>query len=119
MTSPLLRLGLVADKSMSVLAWLHDSIILFLRLFWLLPLIALVVISAFTFGLRPLLRSRIEAVFLYSLVALPLWFGLCLFAEFVGTQAAHRIKGWMGRMPVYVGYVLLGVGGLLWLLGII
>jgi len=113
------RLGAMGDKAISMIAWLHDSIMLFICVFWLLPLIALVVISAFIYDLRPLLRSRIETVFLYSLVALPLWFGLGLFAEFAGTQAAHRIKGWMGRMPVYVGYVLLGVGGLLWLLGII
>jgi hypothetical protein len=33
MTSPLLRLGLVAAKSMSVLAWQRDSIMLFLCLF--------------------------------------------------------------------------------------
>lgn len=58
-------------------------------------------------------------MFLYSLGALPLWFGLCLYAEFAGTATAHRIKQWMGRMPAYVGYVLLSVGGLLWLLGII
>ena len=119
MKALLQRLGVMADKAISVIAWLHDRIMLFICVFWLLPLIALVVISAFIYDLRPLLRSRIEAVFLYSLVALPVWFGLCPYAEFGGTHAAHRIKGWMGRMPVYVGYVLLGVDGLLWLLGII
>jgi hypothetical protein len=62
MTSPLLRLGLVADKSMSVLAWLHDSIMLFVYLFWLLRLIALVVISAFIYDLGRILRDRIQEV---------------------------------------------------------
>ena len=35
------------------------------------------------------------------------------------TRQAQRINDWMGRMPAYLGYVLLGVGGLLWLFGII
>ena len=86
-------------------------------MFWLLPLIVLVVV--FIDDLRPILRSRIEGVLLYGLLGLPLWLGLCLYAEFGNTPVARRIKDWMGRMPTYVGYVLLGVGGLLWLLGII
>ena len=119
MRALLRRLGRIADQGISVLMWLHHSMMLFICVFWLLPLIALVVVSAFIYDLRPILRSRIEGVFLYSLLALPLWLDLCLYAEFGKSPAAHRIKAWMGRMPAYVGYVLLGVGGLLWLLDII
>jgi hypothetical protein len=60
-----------------------------------------------------------QEVLLYGLLALPLWIGVCLYAQFAATSASHRIRHWIGRMPAYVGYVLLGVGGLLWLLGII
>ena len=119
MRSLLQRLGWAADRALSAVIWLHDSVMLFICLFWLLPLIVLVVISAFIFDLRPLLRDRMQEVFLYSLLGLPLWIGVCLYAQFAATSASHRIRDWMGRMPAYVGYVLLGVGGLLWLLGII
>ena len=119
MKAPLQRLVRIADQGISVLMWLHGSIMLFICVFWLLPLIALVVVSAFIYDLRPILRSHMDGIFLYSLLALPLWLGLCLYAEFGKSPAAQRIKAWMGRMPAYVGYVLLGVGGLLWLLGIV
>jgi hypothetical protein len=119
MRSLLQRLSWAADRALSAAIWLHDSVMLFICLFWLLPLIALVVISAFIFDLRPLLRDRMHEAFLYSLLGLPLWIGVCLYAQFAATPASHRIRDWMGRMPAYVGYVLLGVGGLLWLLGII
>jgi hypothetical protein len=49
----------------------------------------------------------------------PRWIGVCLYAQFTAKSAARRISHWMWRMPTCVGYVLLGVGGLLWLLGII
>ena len=112
-------MGWVPDKALSVVIWLHDSVMLFICLFGLLPLIVLVVISAFIYDLRPLLRDRMQEVFLYCLVGLPLWIGVCLYAQFAATSTARSISHWMGRMPAYVGYVLLGVGGLLWLLGII
>jgi hypothetical protein len=119
MNAWLRRLGGIADKAVSVLVWLHDSIMLFVCLFWLLPLLALVVISAFVYDLRPLLRDRMQGIFLYTLLGLPLWFCVCLYAELAATSASRRVKAWMGRLPVYVGYVLLSAGGLLWLLGII
>jgi hypothetical protein len=113
------RLGPLADKALSVVIWLHDSIMLFICIFWLLPLIALVVISVFLYDLRPLLRERIDTIFLYGLIALPPWLVLCLYAELAITPAADRMKAWMRRLPVYIGYVVLGVGGVLWLLGVI
>ncbi len=120
MKSWLRRGGGIADKGISALAWLHDdSIMLFLCLFWLLPLIVVVMISAFIYDLGPVLHDRIHEVFLYSLLGLPLCFGVCLYTEFAATKASQRIRDRMGRMPVYVGYVLLGVGDLLWMLGII
>jgi hypothetical protein len=119
MRSVLHRLSLAADRALSAVIWLHDSVMLFVCLFWLLPLIVLVVISSFIFDLRPILRDRMQEAFLYSLLGLPLWIGVWLYAQFAATSASLRIRDWMGRMPAYVGYVLLGVGGLLWLLGII
>ena len=119
MKSLLQRVGWVTDKALSVVIWLHDSAMLFVCLFWLLPLIVLVVVSAFIYDLRPVLRERIQEVFLYTLLGLPLWIGVCLYAQFAATSTARGISHWMGRMPAYVGCVLLGVGGLLWLLGII
>jgi hypothetical protein len=104
---------------LSAVIWPHDSVMLFICLFWLLPLIVLVVISAFIYDLRPVLRGRMQEAFLYGFLGLPLWIGVCLYAQFAATSASHRIRDWMGRMPAYVGYVLLGVGGLLWLFGII
>ena len=56
---------------------------------------------------------------LYTLLGCPLWISVCLYAQFAGTPTDRRISHLMGRIPAYVGYVLLGVGGLLWLLGII
>jgi hypothetical protein len=35
------------------------------------------------------------------------------------SKAARRLNAWMALMPVYVGYVVLGVGGTLWLFGVI
>ncbi len=119
MRSLLQRLSWAADRALSVVIWLHDSVMLFICLFWLLPLIVLVVISAFIYDLRPLLRDRIQEVFLYCLLGLSLWIGVCFYAQFAATPASHRMRDWMGRMPAYVGYVLLSAGGLLWLLGII
>ena len=51
MRSLLQRLGRATDRALSVVIWLHDSVMLFIFLFWLLPLIVLVVISAFIFDL--------------------------------------------------------------------
>jgi hypothetical protein len=120
MRSLLQRLGRAADRTLSAVIWLHDSVMLFISLFWLLPLIVLVVISAFIYDLRPLLRDHMQEALLYSLLlGLPLWIGVCFYALFAATSASHRIRDLMGRMPAYVGYVLLSVGGLLWLLGII
>ena len=117
MKSLLQRVGWVADKALSVVIWLHDSVMLFICLFWLLPLIVLVVVSAFIYDLRPVLRDRMQEVFI------PSWGSRldrrCAHVQFAATSTARRISHWMGRMPAYVGYVLLGVGGLLWLLGII
>ena len=113
------RVGALTDKALSGVIWLHDSIMLFICLFWLLPLIAAVVISVLFYDLRPLLRGKIETIFLYGLIGLPPWLALCLYAERANSQLAHRLKGWMARMPVYVGYVVLGVGGALWLFGVI
>jgi hypothetical protein len=119
MNSLLKHLGWAADKAISVVLWLHHSVMLFLGLFWLMPLIALVVVSAFIYDLRPLPRESVQELALYGLLGLPPWFGLCLYAEFGMTRQAQRINDWMGRMPAYLGYVLLGVGGLLWQFGII
>ena len=119
MRSLLQRLSWTADRALSAIIWLHDSVMLFICLFWLLPLFVLVVISAFIYDLRPLLRDRMQEVFLYGLLGLPLWIGVCLYAQFAATSASLCIRDWMTRMPAYVGYVVLGVGGLLWLLGII
>jgi len=113
MRSLLQRLSWAADKALSVVIWLHDSVMLFICLFWLLPLIVLVVISAFIYEIRPILRDRMQEVFFYSLLGLPVWIRRLLYAQFPEHQGLGR------RMPAYVGYVLLGVGGLLWLLGII
>lgn len=83
MRSLLQRLGWAADRALSAVIWPHDSVMLFICLFWLLPLIVLVVISAFIFDLRPILRDRMQEVFLYSLLlGLPLWIGVCLYAQF-------------------------------------
>src|SRR6476620_889972 len=68
MRSLLQRLGRATDRALSAVIWLHDSVMLFICLFWLLPLIVLVVISAFIFDLRPILRDRMQEVFLYSLL---------------------------------------------------
>lgn len=119
MTSLLRRLGALADKALSVVIWLHDSIMLFICLFWLLPLIAVVVVSVSVYDLRPLLRGKINAIFLYGLIGLPVWLALCHYAERANTMTAYRLNAWMGRMSVYIGYVVLGVGGALWLFGVI
>jgi hypothetical protein len=119
MKSLLQRVGWFADKALSAVIWLHNSVMLFICLFWLLPLIVLLIVSAFIYDLRPILRDRMQEVFLYTLLGLPLWIGVCVYAQYAATSTARRINHWMGRMPAYVGYVLLGVGGLLWLLGII
>jgi hypothetical protein len=66
-----------------------------------------------------MLRDSVQDYVFYSLFALPPWLALCLYAQFGMTIAASQIKDWMKRMPVFVGYVVLGAGGLLWLLGIL
>jgi hypothetical protein len=113
------RLGALADKALSAVIWLHDGIMLFICVFWLLPLIAAVVISVLFHDLRPLLKDRLETIFLFGLIALPPWLFLCAYAEHANSTTAHRLKAWMARMPVYVGYVVLGVGGALWFFGVI
>ena len=109
----------MGDKVLTAVISLHDSIMLFICLFWLLPLIAAVVISVLVYDLRPLLRDKIEAIFLYGFIAVPPWLALCVYAEHANSKTAHRLKAWMARMPVYVGYVVLGVGGALWLFGVL
>jgi hypothetical protein len=113
------RLGALADKALNAVIWLHDGIMLFICLFWLLPLIAAVVISVLVYDLRPLLRDRLEMIFLCGFIAFPAWLALYVYAEHASSKTAHRLKAWMARMPVYVGYVVFGVGGTLWLLGVI
>lgn len=92
MRSLLQHLSWVADRALSVVIWLHGSVMLFICLFWLLPLIVLVVISAFIYDLRPIPRDRMQEVSLYGLLVLPLWIGVCLYAQFAATSASHRIR---------------------------
>jgi hypothetical protein len=44
---------------------------------------------------------------------------LCLYAQFGMTIAASQIKDRMKRTPVFIGYVVLGAGGLVLLFGIL
>lgn len=118
MNSVFRRLVVLVDKGLSVVIWLHNSIMLFVCLFGLLPLIALFVFSALFFDLRHLLRGKNEQIFLSGLVALPPWLAVCLYAELANTPAADRMRVWMGRIPVYTGCALFGVGAALWLLGV-
>jgi uncharacterized membrane protein len=119
MKSLLQNLGRAVDVTNSTLIWLRHGIFLFLGLVWVVPLFAVAVVSAFVYDLRPMLRDSVQNYVLYSLFALPPWLALCLYARFGMTIAASRIKDWMTRMPAFVGYVVLGAGGLLWLLGIL
>ena len=81
---PLLqRVGWVADKALSVVIWLHDSVMLFVCLFCLLPSIVLVVISAFIYDLRPVLRDckRFSSI--------PFW-GFRFGSAFVSTRSSQE-----------------------------
>ena len=63
MRSLLQRLSRAADRTLSAVIWLHDSVMLFICLFWLLPLIVLVVISVVIFDLadlQPLIDYSLE-----------------------------------------------------------
>ena len=108
---------LVIEKAMTAVLWLHDSIMLYLALFWLMPLIALVMVSVFIYDLRPLMRDQIGT--LYSMLGLPPWLGFCLYTELHPGPTTRQIKHWMRRAPIYIGFILLSAGGLLWLLGVI
>ena len=52
-----------------------------------------------------------------TILTTPGLIGVCLYAQFAATSTARRISHWMGRMPACVGAVLLGFGGLFWVLG--
>jgi hypothetical protein len=119
MKSLLQNLGRAVDVTNSTLSWLRHGILLYLGLVWVVPLFVVTVVSAFAYDLRPMLRDSVQDYVFYSLFALPPWLALCLYAQFGMTIAASQIKDWMKRMPVFVGYVVLGAGGLLWLLGIL
>jgi hypothetical protein len=113
------RAGAGGDRVLNAVLWLHDGIMLFVCLFWLLPLFAAVLLSVFVYDLRPLLHGRLETYLLYGLIALPPWLLLCVYAVHTNSKTAHHLKAWMTRVPVYAGYVVLGVGGALWLFGAI
>jgi len=107
------------DRALDVLKWLHDCSLLYIAIFWLLPLLGLVFFSWLIADLRPILRGRLDEVLLYSLFGLPFWLSVCLYAEFSMRVRAQRLKRRLKNAPVTVGYLFLGGAGLLWLFGVI
>src|SRR4029077_13588986 len=93
------RMWVIIDKILNVVLWLHDSVLLYVCLFWLLPLIIFLLISLFLYDLRPIMRSRIHDVFVYSLIGVPLWLSLRLYAQFGMTPLATHLRDWIGRIP--------------------
>lgn len=116
MLSRLLR---IADKCIDVVIWLHDNVMLYIAVVWLMPLFAVIMIHVLGLDLRPVLRDRLDDLFVYALVGCPFWLGFSLFAEFSGSAWAARLKYWQAKAPAYVGYVVLGLGGLFWMFGVI
>jgi hypothetical protein len=53
MRAPIRRLGALGDRALTAVIWLHDGLMLFICLFWLLPLIAAVVISVLFYDRAP------------------------------------------------------------------
>lgn len=106
------------DKIIDITLWLHHSILLYICLVWLLPLLAAVLVSWLIWDVRPLLKGHMEALFWYAMVGYPLWFAIGLYAEFAATPCAKRFKQWMEDAPVQSGYIVLGLGTLFWLFGV-
>ena len=108
----------IGDKLLDVIIWLHDAIMLYISITWLMPLFAAILFSWLIFDLRPLAKGHSTDIFLYSLLGFPLWLRLCLYAEFASTPLADRIKRWLQAAPAFVGFVVLGLGGVFWLFGV-
>lgn len=106
------------DKIIDITIWLHHSILLYICLVWLLPLLAAVLFSWLVWDLRPLLKGHVETLFWYAMVGYPLWFLVGLYAEFSAKPLAVRLKQWMEDAPVQIGYIVLGLGALFWLFGV-
>jgi len=113
------RLLSLFDKALDVIIWLHDCVLLYICLVWLLPLFGAVFFSWLFYDLKHFLQGRSGELFLYSLLGFPFWLRLCLFAEFSPAPLARRIKKWLENAPARVGYVFLGGAGILWLFGVI
>lgn len=109
----------IGDRAIDVILWLQHVVMLYLALAWLVPLFAAVLISVLWFDLRPLLRGHVDTLFLYAMIGFPLWFAVCLWAEFTPHPAADRFKEFKEQAPAWVGYMVLGLGGLFWLFGVI
>lgn len=108
----------IGDKAIDVIIWLEHVVMLYLALAWLVPLFAAVLISVLWIDLRPLLRGHVDSLFLYAMIGFPLWFAVCLWAEFTAHPAAARFKDFKEQAPAWVGYMVLGLGGLFWLFGV-
>ena len=59
------RLLSLFDKAFDVIIWIHDCLLLYICLAWLLPLVGIIFCSWFFYDLKPLLRGRSgELIFL-------------------------------------------------------
>ncbi len=106
------------DKIIDITIWLHHSILLYICLAWLLPLLAAVLFSWLVWDLRPLFKGQVETLFWYAMTGYPLWFVIGLYVEFSAKPHAVRMKQWMEDAPVHIGYAVLGLGALFWLFGV-
>jgi hypothetical protein len=119
MRTLLTALAALGEAALDLIIWLHDRLMLFVLIVFLVPLLVVVVISLLIYDIRPWARSIAAAVGYSALLAIPLWLGFCAILERSTTPTATCLKQAMHRAPIVIGYALFAVGGLMWLLGAI
>jgi hypothetical protein len=112
----LMRAG---NMAIDAVIWLHDRLMLYVLLVFLVPLLVTAVTSLLIHDVRPWARSVAATVGYSALLALPVWLAFCAFLERSMTATAIRLKHAMYQAPILVGYALFIVGGLMWLFGVL
>ena len=116
--SPLKSVWNGYNQLVDVAIWLHSSLVIYICLVWLTPMILLWCVSNFV-DLRPMLKGKFNWWLTASLSGIPVWLIISGYASLNNSKWAQRIRLYSTRFVIGFGLVLIGAGLIGWLIEIL
>lgn len=99
------------------LHWLHERVMLYLAIWTLVPVLVIATISLLFVDLRPQAPRLLTPLAYAAVLLFPTWLAGCVIVERSSAPWALRIRRGFAVAPIYLGFALFVVGGLMWWLG--